>query len=41
MEACSKKPWFGDGLVQCSLGAFNSLARSVELSTTSKVTPSW
>ena len=27
--------------VQCSCGAFNSFARSVEVSTTSKVTPSW
>ena len=27
--------------LQCSRGAFRSLARSVEVSTTSKVTPSW
>ena len=27
--------------LQCSRGAFSSLARSVEVSTTSKVTPSW
>ena len=35
-----RKIWNGIA-AQCSRGAFRSFARSIELSTTSKVTPSW